>query len=96
MGDVRKIIETYQRNIKEIDTDLREKKSGGGQGEGDEAQKYEILYQKEREINEFMEHFEDEKTTYESQISDHQQTIAALLEHMQKTMVRQNNLPTSA
>jgi hypothetical protein len=33
---------------------------------------------------------------YEGQIGDHQSTIALLLEHMQKTMVRQNNLPTAA
>lgn len=39
IGDMKKIIETYQRNIKEIEQDLREKKS-----DGDEAQKYEILY----------------------------------------------------
>ena len=66
VGDVRKMIETYQRNIKEIEQDLQEKKTGGGAGaDGDEAWKYEILYQKEREINEFMERFEEEKTTYE-------------------------------
>lgn len=29
-----------------------------------------------------MEMFEEEKTTYEGQISNHQMTIAALLEHM--------------
>lgn len=65
VADVRKMIETYQRNIKEIEQDLQEKKSGGGQGAGGEdgeAQKYEILYQKEREINDFMERFEEEKT----------------------------------
>jgi len=39
---------------------LQEKKN-----DGDEAQKYEILYQKEKEINDFMEKFEEEKTTYE-------------------------------
>jgi intraflagellar transport protein 74 len=66
VGDVRKMIETYQRNIKEIEQDLQEKKTGGGAvADGDEAKKYEILYQKEREINEFMERFEEEKTTYE-------------------------------
>ena len=27
IGDIRKMIETYQRNVKEIDQDLREKKS---------------------------------------------------------------------
>jgi hypothetical protein len=35
-----------------------------------------------------MERFEEEKTQYEGQINDHQTTIALLLEHMQKTMVR--------
>ena len=73
VADVRKMIETYQRNIKEIEQDLQEKKSGATSagGEDGESQKYEILYQKEREINEFMERFEEEKTTYEGQISDH-------------------------
>jgi intraflagellar transport protein 74 len=60
VADIRKIIETYQRNIKEIESDLQEKKSDEG-----EAQKYEILYQKEKEINDFMEKFEEEKVTYE-------------------------------
>ena len=54
------MIETYQRSIKEIEQDLKEKKS-----DENEAQKYEILYQKEKEINEFMEKFEEEKVTYE-------------------------------
>lgn len=43
-----------------------------------------------------MERFEEEKTTYEREIAETQGIIAALLEHMQKTMVRQNNLPTAA
>ena len=33
VGDVRRMIETYQKNIKEIESDLAEKKTGaGGQG----------------------------------------------------------------
>ena len=83
VADIRRIIETYQRNIKEIEQDLIEKKS-----DDNEAQKYEILYQKEKEINEFMVSFEEEKNTYESQISNHQHVISALLEHMQKNMIR--------
>jgi predicted nucleic acid-binding Zn-ribbon protein len=85
VADVRKMIETYQKNIKEIEQDLQEKKSGATSagGEDGEAQKYEILYQKEREISEFMEKFEEDKTTYEGQINEHQTTIAALLEHWQ-------------
>ena len=41
LTDMRKIIDTYQRNIKEIDTDL---KSGKKEGSNDDMQKYEILY----------------------------------------------------
>lgn len=63
---MRKIIETYQRNIKEIETDLRENRK-----DNDDSQKYEILYQKEKEIADFMTKFEEEKTTYEQQIKDH-------------------------
>jgi len=83
VSEIRMMIDTYQRNIKEIEQDLKEKKS-----DENEAQKYEILYQKEKEINEFMEKFEEEKVTYEGQINNHQVTIAALLEHMQKNMAR--------
>ena len=59
--DIRKIIDMNNRNIKEIEVDLK----GGKSKEGDnEMQKYEILYKKEKEINEFMEKFEQDKTTY--------------------------------
>ena len=49
---MRKIVDTYKKNVREIENDLKEKSTG--QGQGDE-QKYEILYQKEKEINEFSE-----------------------------------------
>ncbi len=48
----------------------------------DEAQKYEILYQKEKEINDFTEKYEKERAQYESQIKDTQNVIKVLLEHM--------------
>lgn len=65
ISDLRKTIDQYQRNIKEIETDLKDKKQNG-----EEMQKYEILYQKEKEINDFIVKFEEEKTDYEKQISD--------------------------
>jgi intraflagellar transport protein 74 len=43
VGDTHKILETYKRNIKEIEQDLTEKKTASA-ADGDEAQKYEILY----------------------------------------------------
>lgn len=57
VADVRKMIETYQRNINEIEQDLSEKKN-----DENDSQKYELLYQKEKEINDFMEKFNEEKT----------------------------------
>lgn len=90
LADIRKIIETYQRNIKDIDNDMKDKKKDGG----DDMQKYEILYKKEKEINEYMEKFESEQEEYGKQITEAQQTIEALLMHMQKTLARQNKLPS--
>lgn len=37
--------------------------------EGDDSQKYEILYQKEKQINDFMTEFEEEKKEYETEIA---------------------------
>jgi len=39
LTETRKIIDTYQRNIKEIEGDMKDKKK-----DGDDMQKYEILY----------------------------------------------------
>lgn len=60
----------------------------------DDSKKYEVLYQKEQEMNQFSEQFEEEKEKHEKEIKDHQFLIASLLEHMQKTMAKQNKLPT--
>lgn len=57
IAEVRKINDQYNRQIKEIDTDLKEGKKEGS----DDMQKYEILYKKEKEINEFMEKYEQDK-----------------------------------
>jgi len=63
-NEMKRMVDTYQQNIREIDGDLKEKNTTG------EEQKYEILYQKENEINDFQEKFELEKTEYEKEIVD--------------------------
>lgn len=60
-----KIVDTYKTNVKEIDQDMKEKHTTG------EEQKYEILYNKEKEINEFAEKYEIEKTDLEKEIKEH-------------------------
>ena len=66
ISDVRRVIETYQRNIKDIENDLKDKKKDGGE----DMQKYEILYKKEKEINDYLEKFEVEQEGYHKQIKD--------------------------
>jgi len=48
----------------------------------DRGNNYEVLYKKEKEINEFSEKFELEKEEYEKEIKDNEMLIASLLEHM--------------
>lgn len=67
-----------------------------GKKDSDDQQKYEILYQKEKEINEFITKFEQEKTEYEESIRDSQRVIQAVLEHMTKNIQRQTKLPSTA
>ena len=91
VGELHKMVEIFQNNIKEIDQDLKETNAGTNK---DESKKYEVLYQKEQEINQFTEQFESEKDLHEKESKEHQHLIASLLEHMQKTMAKQNKLPT--
>lgn len=65
--DIKGMISTYHQNIKDIEQDLRENNKTSG-----EEQKYEILYQKEKEINSFTEQFEQEKVQYEKDIKESQ------------------------
>jgi hypothetical protein len=63
--EMKKMVDTYHQNIKDIEQDLRENNKQSG-----EEQKYEILYQKEKEINSFTEQFEQEKVQYEKEIKE--------------------------
>ena len=90
ISDLRKMIDSYAKNIKEIESDLRDKPKDGG---NDDNQKYEILYKKEKEINDFAEKYEAEKQMIQKKMTNTQDTITALLEHMQKNINRQQKLP---
>lgn len=95
INDLKKMIEQQHRNIKEIDGELTTKPKGaGGEEEGNQNMKYEILYKKEKEINEFMEKYETDRQREEGKLNDLQETIVALLEHMNMNIKRQTNLPS--
>lgn len=82
--------EQYQRNIKDISNELAGHKT---EASAQEDQKFEILYQKEKEIQDFSAKFDSEKAKYEREIADNQKIIAAVLEHMHKNLARKGNLP---
>ena len=90
LTESRKTIDSYGRNIKEIESDMNDKK------EGDDSQKYEILYQKEKQINDFMTEFEEEKKEFETEIALKTKVIAALLEYMSKKIKQGDKLPSQA
>ena len=58
-GDLRKMIDNYNRNIKDIENELNNKPKDGGGMSGKEQ--FEVLYSKEKQINEFAEQYETEK-----------------------------------
>lgn len=88
ISDLKKLIENYQRNVKDIENDLQSKKDGG-----EKENQFEVLLKKEREIDTFMDSFEQDKVQYEEQIKKSQDTVSKLLEHMAKQYERQENLP---
>ena len=54
------MIDNYNRNIRDIDNELSDKpKESGGAMTGKEQ--FEVLYSKEKQINEFAEKYEAEK-----------------------------------
>jgi hypothetical protein len=57
-------------------------------------QKYEILHQKDQEISEFMNSFEETKTKELGEIETLEGEIFLLLEQMSKHLRRQQNLPS--
>lgn len=61
LGDLRKMIDNYNRNIKEIENELRDKPREGQAGGMSGKEQFEVLYSKEKQINEFTEKYETEK-----------------------------------
>lgn len=89
IDDDTKIVSQYKQTIKDIESDMRDKGNSDDRGNN-----YEVLYKKEKEINEFTEKFEQDKEQYEREIRESQSIIAQMLEHMQKSLARQNRLPS--
>eukprot|EP01012_Entosiphon_sulcatum_P023566 TRINITY_DN2864_c0_g1_i1.p1 TRINITY_DN2864_c0_g1~~TRINITY_DN2864_c0_g1_i1.p1 ORF type:complete len:593 (+),score=214.47 TRINITY_DN2864_c0_g1_i1:49-1827(+) len=62
---------------------------------GDNLQKYKELEEKDREMQEFIDHFEDHKRDVIGQISKTEETIVKLLEAIGKDMASKENIPSA-
>ena len=60
IGDLRKMIDSYNRNIKDIENEMTSGSKGAGGGMSGKEQ-FEVLYSKEKQINDFAEKYEAEK-----------------------------------
>lgn len=67
INDLRKMVDAYNRNIKDIENELRDKKDGNAPSGGMSGkEQFEVLYQKEKQINDFAEKYEAEKQTLQT------------------------------
>lgn len=89
IGDLRKMIDSYNRNIRDIENEMKGEKGAGMSGK----EQFEVLYSKEKQINDFAEKYEADKQQMQTHMTNTQETVTALLEHMNKNLNRQTALP---
>lgn len=88
-ADLKKIVETYQKNISELETDLSEQKT-----DQDESHKYEALHKRDREMTQFMETFDETLESETKQVEQLENTIVTLLTHMSKGITKSSAMPS--
>mmetsp|Transcript_21333 Transcript_21333/g.75175 ORF Transcript_21333/g.75175 Transcript_21333/m.75175 type:complete len:604 (-) Transcript_21333:508-2319(-) len=89
--EVKDEVRRLEKTAADLATDMEERK-----GEAGESHKYEVLYQRDQEMSEFIERFpETRKKEMEAKESIEQINVR-LLEHMSKGLERQHHLPSRA
>lgn len=72
-----------------MDSELAEKKNPSG-----EMQKYEILWQKDQEMTEFIDQYEETKNRELNDKNNLQMNIVRICEHIASQMKKENEMPT--
>jgi intraflagellar transport protein 74 len=80
-----------RRQIGDHEDQLEQRKSDEGT-----HQKYEVLFQRDQEMTQFIENYTETEAKGLQEQKDTQQVIVQLLEAMSKDLGRQNNMPTVA
>lgn len=87
--EVKKNIDIYEKKLRDLDAILEDKKT-----EEEDKKKYEILYQKDREMDEFLNSFDKLRSTEISELSKQEKHISEVLEQTAKVLEISNQLPT--
>ncbi|GBG27578.1 Intraflagellar transport protein 74-like [Hondaea fermentalgiana] len=83
-----------RRQIAEVQAELDERKSGGGAGGASEAQKYAALEERDREMSEFLDTFEEQMVRELEEQKRAQKMVVGLLEHTSRHLAQSENLPS--
>lgn len=81
MSELRIESEKYRKQIREMQTDIEERK-----GESNDQQKYEILFTKDQEMTSFIESFDASKQEELEKITSKQSRVVELLENISKSL----------
>lgn len=87
--EVKKNIEMCEKRLRELEASLLDKKT-----EEEDKKKYEILYQRDREMDEFINSFEKNRENEINEMANIQETITELLEQITKILEIAGQLPT--
>jgi hypothetical protein len=87
--EIQKLIDSYQKQIKDIDSELVENKA-----ETVDKKKYEILQEKDKEYTDFIKNFDSIQTHEQEQVNQLEKRIAEMLESMSRNL-RMVSKPTT-
>lgn len=87
--EIKKLTESYQRQLKEIENELK-----GNQAETTDKNKYEILMERDKEYTEFINNFDSIKNQELEQVIVLEKSIQNILETMSKNIIKMEKPPT--
>ena len=89
VADIKKLVDSYQKQIKEIESELEENKA-----ESVDKKKLEILKERDKEYSDFIDNFETIKNQEMEQVTQLEKKIADFLEMMSRNLRKMERAPT--
>lgn len=96
-AEVERKIKKMEQEIEQIQDEIREKEEEviEAKKHAQKAKIYDALFDRERQMQEFIDHFPEERKAAKAEREYVQTTIVALLRHISKTAESQQNLPSA-